>query len=217
MRLPAVRTAVATALAAGLLAASTVSAAPVGDETTFFLRKDGCGATEEAGRLSVESGKDGSDGCGFIGGPPLDEAFYLADGTTLSVYDFTTVDGVPLTLDASRDVSGVLATRSWTGTGGAGEVVMDVALFATRIGTNGRPQSVPIGSGTFSTTALPTSTVYKVPFTLDVPDTLAGVEVTSLSLSVAPRGLNWNAGAQSYSGTSLMTVPTIVDDGADAG
>ncbi|HWH27941.1 MAG TPA: hypothetical protein VNU26_03090 [Mycobacteriales bacterium] len=202
-----------------LFAGSQALAVPVEDTTTFFLRSNGCGATQESGRLSTESGapeQDTSDGCGFIGGPPLDEIFYQLDGAPFTVNDFTTENGVPLVVDASRDVSGVIATQSWTGTGGIGEVVVDIEMFGTRIGSNGRPQSVELGSGTFSTTALPTETVYEVAFTLDLPDALQGTELQSITLTYAPRGANWNAQAAKYNGSSFVDVPTIVDDGTTA-
>jgi hypothetical protein len=215
------RTLAAAALAAGLLVASQAAAAPVEDATTFFLRSNGCGTTQEPGRLSTESGApdaDSTEGCGFIGGVPLDEAVYQAEGSSFTVLDFTTEDGVPLTVDAERDVEGVFATRSWTGgVGGIGEVVADITFYATRIGANGKPQSVVIGQTTASATALPTSTVYELPFAIDVPEALQGVELRSLTLSVALRGANWNASALKFNGSSYVAVPTLVDDGEDDG
>lgn len=207
------------AAATGLLAASSALAVPVEDTTTFFLRANGCGTTAEAGRLSTESGapdQDTTDGCGVIGGLPLDEAIYQVDGAA-AMEDFSTVDGVPLVVDAARDISGVIATQSWTGVvGGVGDVVVDIEMFATTIGSNGKPKSVVLGSGSFTTQALPTGTVYEVPFTFDVADALQGAELRSIVLSVGVHGANWNATAAKYNGSSFVDVPTIVDDGTVA-
>jgi hypothetical protein len=220
MTRPTFRVLAAVALSTGLLVASNASAAPVAGESKFFLRSNGCGAAQEAGRLSLESGapdKDTSTGCGVIGGVPLEEAFFLAAGEPLFEYDFSTVDGVPLTVDAARDVTGTIATRSWTGrVGGVGEVVVEVEVLASRLDANGKKVGVPIGKGTFSTLALPNRTVNPIPFTFDVPESLQGVELTSISLTYGVHGANMNGGAQSYNGTSFVTVPTLVDDATEA-
>jgi hypothetical protein len=86
MTRPTFRVLAAVALSTGLLVASNASAAPVEEESTFFLRSNGCGATQQSGRLSLESGapdKDTSDGCGVIGGVPLEEVFFQLDNIAL--------------------------------------------------------------------------------------------------------------------------------------
>ncbi|MFP5371389.1 MAG: hypothetical protein ACLGI3_11670, partial [Actinomycetes bacterium] len=180
MRLSAPRTAVAAALAAGLLAATSASAAVEESETRLFLSAEGCGATQEPGTLSVEKNPDaGSDGCGSIGGLPFDEVFHQLDAA--SPMDFTTTsgDGVPLTLDPDRDATGVFATRSWTGGAGAvGEVTVDLVLNASYRDDTNRPRSLALGSGTFTVTGSPTSVVTSVPFTFDLPDTAADKVLT---------------------------------------
>jgi hypothetical protein len=218
-RFRAARLLTAAGLALGILMASTATAAPVQSSTQFFLRQDGCGTTSEAGRLSVESGKDTSDGCGWPGGVPLDEVFYEVDGEVLEAFDYATVDGMPLVLDAARRAEGVISTRGNIPVAGrgVGEVTVDVTLTGTRIGTNGRPQTVTLGAGTFSATALPTTNVYSVPFQLDLAAAQQGVEFRSMNMTVALRGKNVGASAQSLSGTSYVHVPTLVEDEVDAG
>lgn len=213
----ALRTLAAATLLGGLALAGGASAAPEESETTFFLRADGCGEEQEAGRLSTEQGDDTSDGCGPIGGVPVDGVFYEAAGEPLTVTDYTTEDGVPLVLDAARDVQGVFALQSWTGTPGAGELAVDLVLTAKRTDpVTGKSKQVTLGEGTFSTTVLPsTATVYSIPFSFNVDNKLSGT-LTSLTLTAAPHGLSLNANAQSYKGTSFVTIPTVVDDGAEA-
>lgn len=205
------RGAVAAAALATALFASTALAATEEDETTFFLRQQGCGSTAEAGRLSVDSGTDSANGCGTIGGIPLDEALHTL-GAGARSRDFTTENGVPLTLDASRDVTGVIATRTWTGfVGGVGEVVLEVTLTGTHRKPDGKLATKALGGGTFRKAASPTAARVDVPISLDVPAELDGLEFTSLTLNLVTRGANVNAGAQSLNGTSKITLPTLVE------
>lgn len=209
------RSALAAAGLATALFASTALAATEQSETQFFLRSNGCGATQEAGRLSVVSGapdQDTSDGCGVIGGLPLEEVFFQVDGAPLFEYSFSTVDGMPLTVDAARDLTGTISTQSWTGVvGGAGEVVVEVLVLASHLGADGKKTSVTMGEGTFRAVVLPNDPVTEIPISFDVPDALQGVELTAISLTYGVHGANVNGGAQSYNGTSVVTVPTLVD------
>ena len=202
------------ALASGVLIASTASAAPVEGDSRFVLRMDDCG---EAGRLSIVAGTDdGAHGCSWTG-LPFDEVFYDVYGEVLDALDYSTEDGMPLVLDARRDVSGVISSVSIGPAGRVGEVVVDVVLSGTRAGANGRPQTVELGVGTFSAQAVITSKTTRVPFTLDVPDEQSGVTFSSLQLTANIRGKNVNASGQSLNGTSYLDVPALVEDAAATG
>jgi hypothetical protein len=218
MRLSVLRAATATGLAAVVLLATSGSAAVVQEDAKLFLRQNGCGTAQEAGRLSLESGapnKDLNDGCGTIGGIPLAEAFRTATGENLPPVTFTTGagDGVPLILDAAKDVVGQISTRTWTGTpGGVGEVVVDLELTGTFKNAKGQNRSETLGAGTFTAMAAPTATFHAVPFRFDVPDAFQGVTFNELVLSVATRGANLNASARALNGRSFLTVPTLVTE-----
>ena len=220
IRARSTRALTALALAGGLLVASQASAAPAAGDTQFFLRQDGCGAAnpQQPGRLSTTAGsatEDTSHGCGTIGGLPLTEVLATGLDTPPTPQDYTTENGVPLVLDASRDVEGVLTTRSWTGgVGGVGDVVFEVRFTGVYTDARGRKATAVLGEGSFSSPASPTKTTNPVPFTFDVDDKWAGVTFSALTLSTAQRGANVNAGGQSLRGTSHVTVPTIVDDAA---
>ena len=189
-----------------LVTGTSTFGAPVAAERTFFLRGSGCGATE-AFWLSTKEGEDEYDGCGSIGGVPFNEAFYQLLGSEPN--SFTAEDGVPVMLDASKDVAGTIRAESWTGDGtpGAGQVVVDVALY----GLDAANRTVALGSASFTAVNTGADGV-QVPFTFDVPDTADRVVVRSLTIDVAVRGANYNSSNLGLSGDSKFTLP-IYDAG----
>ncbi|MGH2709730.1 MAG: hypothetical protein ACRDH9_00795 [Actinomycetota bacterium] len=174
--------------------------APATDRT-FYLRGEGCGATEEFW-LSVESGTDGYDGCGIIGGLPLNEAIGSASA-------FESRDGVPLLLDASKNVTGQIRAESWFGDGtpGVGLVSVDVTLTGRKT-TN---QSVTIGTDTLEGTNTGADGV-NIPFTFDIPANLDLVALKAVTIDVLVRGANYNSSNLGLSGDSHFTLP-IFDPG----
>lgn len=209
------------ALAAGVLATALLATSALADteqsSTQLFLKQEGCGATAESGVLSTEAGvEDGADGCGVIGGLPLNEALHqVEDSATADDYSTRPADGVPLVLDAARDLEGVFAVQSWTGgVGGVGEVVIELTLVG-RTTVDGKAKSLVLGSGEFTESANPTATRVDVPFAFDLPEAQQGLTFTALTLSAVTRGANLNAGAQSLNGTSHFTVPTLVETVAE--
>ena len=76
--------------------------------TRFYLRRDGCGTSNDNPHLSIVSGTDAGDGCGLIinavvgVGGDVDQAAFI---------DFASSDGVPLAFDAGRAVSGGCRSR----------------------------------------------------------------------------------------------------------
>src|SRR5581483_7384867 len=77
---------------------------PAKMSTRFYLRRDGCGTTNDNPHLSVTSGADGGEGCGFVGGNGIVST--VSKG--LFSVDFQTTDGLPVYLDTSRAIDGVL-------------------------------------------------------------------------------------------------------------
>src|SRR5207245_2064461 len=93
--------------------------------TTFYLRRDGCGTSNDNPHLSVTKGDDGGDGCGLVvngivglGGDADQGAFV----------DFPSTDGMPVTLDASRTITGVIDVDNYQGALGTGEVTADISM-----------------------------------------------------------------------------------------
>ena len=99
------------ALFALAVLAPAAMANPVYDkiEDTFYLRGEGCGATENL-YLDDRSAVDEYDGCGTIGGLPVNEAIGAEDSlSTTKAYD--------LILDGDGQVEVVIRAESWVGDG----------------------------------------------------------------------------------------------------
>lgn len=178
-------------------------------DSTFYLRGSGCGATEQFW-LSNESGTDEYDGCGIIGGLPLNEVIHQVDGPTPNA--FTTreegeEDGIPVVLDASRNVTGTIRAESWLGDGipGVGQVIVEVDLF----GVTATGDSVAIGSASVESMNTGADSA-NAAFTIDVPDAANLAELVELTLNVEVHGVNWNSGNLGLSGDSKFTLPTLV-------
>lgn len=198
MRFTAPRAALATALAAGLLLAPSATAEVEPSDTRLFLSADGCGAEQGAGTLSVEQVEGTSDGCGTIGGLPLNEAV----GATPETYS-TGEEYKPITVSAGK-VVGQVAADSWVGVvGGVGTVEVDVAMS----GLTADDETVDLGSTTVSAPASPTTATVKIPFELAVPADADGAQVVAWSLSVALHGANVNANAQALDGDVFVKLP----------
>ncbi len=176
----------------------------VASESAFFLRGTGCGATQNFW-LSSTSGEDEYDGCGVIGGLPVQEVIHQVDGPSPDT--FQAQDGVPVILDASRDVTGQIRAESWFGDAvpGVGQIKVDVELS----GSTSKGQFVVIGS--HSSEVLNTGAGgTNVPFTIDVPDLSDKVQLSDLTFTVEIHGVNWNSGNLGLSGDSRFTLPTYV-------
>src|SRR5262249_3073745 len=153
--------------------AGTVSFAASTPQTTrFYLRRDGCGASNDNPHLSTASGTDAGDGCGLI----VNSVVGLGGDVDQSAFiDFPSTDGMPLALDATRTITGVIDI---SGTAvGAAEV--DVSLEAL---VNG--QGVALGSDSETTVLDPTVADNQVAFTVHSDATLGGSDLQGLDLRV---------------------------------
>ena len=118
------------------VAGNVTFAAATPQTARFYLRRDGCGTSNDNPHLSTASGTDGGDGCGIV----LDSVVGVGGDADQSAFvDFPSTDGMPLALDAGRTATGVIDI---TGTA-AGAVEVDVSLEAL---VNG--QGVALGSDT---------------------------------------------------------------------
>lgn len=174
---------------------------PVAEDRTFYLRGTGCGATEDFW-LSTLSGTDEYDGCGIIGGLPAQEFF-------MEPSIFPSRDGLPVLLDASKDVTGTIRAESWFGDGipGVGQVTVEVSLS----GTKSNNQGVTIGQDTLEAVNTGADGV-QLPFTFDIAANLDKAPLKDLTFSVLIHGANYNSGNLGLSGDSKFTLP-IFDPG----
>jgi hypothetical protein len=164
--------------------------------TRFFLRRDGCGTSNDNPHLSVTSGTDGGDGCGLIvnavAGPggDVDQASFI---------DFPASDGMPLAYDGTQPINGQV---SLTGAQ-VGLADVDVTLSAL-IGGN----AVDIGSATGSAVLDPTGASTPVPFTIQPNVSLDGSDVQALDLRVHVHGPYVYSGFVALSGASWVDLPS---------
>ena len=171
------------------------AAATPGD-TTFYLRRDGCGTSNDNPHLSTQSGTDGGDGCGLIFnavvgvGGDVDQAAFV---------DFPAADGMPLSLDATRQISGVVALTGAQ----VGLATVDVTLEAL---VNGN--AVTLGSASASAVLDPTGDSTPIPFAIQPSAALDGSDLQALDMRVRVHGPNVYSGFISLSGKSYVDLPS---------
>jgi hypothetical protein len=171
--------------------------APTAETTRFFLRRDGCGTSNDNPHLSVTSGTDGGDGCGLV----LDSVVGLGGDVDQGAFvDFPASDGMPLALDASRTVRG---TIDITGTA-VGAVEVDLDLEALAGG-----QAVTVGTATTTTVLDPTVSDNPVAFTIEPDASLAGADLQALDLRVHIHGPALDSGFIGLSGKSFVDLPSF--------
>ena len=172
-------------------------AATTAGTTRFFLRRDGCGTSNDNPHLSITAGTDGGDGCGLIfnavAGPGGDVA------PQASFIDFPSSDGMPLAYDGTQPIDGQV---SLTGAQ-VGVADVDVALEAL-VGGN----AVDIGSATGSAVLDPTGASTPVPFTIQPNFSLDGSDLQALDLRVTVHGPNVYSGFIALSGASWADLPS---------
>jgi hypothetical protein len=169
---------------------------PAQTSTTFYLRRDGCGTPNDNPHLSVTSGTDGGEGCGFVGGNGL----VAGVSPGLFSVDYPSTDGMPLILDTSRSVDGVHDLQN--DVAGTGQVTLDFTLEAL-VGGDG------IVVGTVSETVLvtPAQSDYPVEFHITPTAALEQASLSGIDLNVYIHGAYSDSGYIGNSGKSWLTVP----------
>ena len=180
-----------------LAVAGAVSfAAATPGSTRFYLRRDGCGTSNDNQHLSTTSGTDGGDGCGLIvnavAGPG-------GDADQAAFVDFPASDGMPLALDGTRPIAGVIALTGLE----LGMATVDVTLEAL---VNGNP--VTLGSASSSALLDPTADNTPIPFTIQPNGALDGSALQALDLRVHIHGPYVYSGFISMSGNSYADLPS---------
>lgn len=169
---------------------------PVKVSTRFYLRRDGCGSTNDNPHLSVTSGTDAGEGCGFVGG----NGFVSTVSKGLFSVDFPTSDGMPVYLDTSRGIDGVLDLQN--DVAGTGQVTLDFTLEAL---VNG--EGIVVGTGSENVLVTPAQSDYPVTFHITPTRDLEGATISGLDLNVYPHGAYSDSGYIGISGKSFVNVP----------
>src|SRR2546421_5517461 len=150
--------------------------------TTFYLRRDGCGTSNDNPHLSTTSGTDGGDGCGLIFNAVVGVGGDLDQGAFV---DFPATDGMPLPLDATHAIDGAIALTGAQ----VGVATVDVTLEALVHGN-----AVTLGSDSESAVLDPTGNDTPIPFTIQPSATLDGSDLQALDLRVHIHGPNVYSG-----------------------
>jgi hypothetical protein len=205
------RPALALALA-GVAASSALAFAADAPKTTatslsLFMAQEGCGATAEAGRLETKPQGDSADGCGTIGGLPLDEVTHQdEEDFGSSGDDYTSTPKlVPFMIDATKKVKGQVAAGSWlgNGTGGVGTVTWDIKLTVTTVSG----KIIDFGSTTVSAAAAPGADEVVAPYQFATPAAAVGQTVKRIVINVTQRGQNLGMSAKQLSGETYVVFP----------
>jgi hypothetical protein len=163
--------------------------------TRFYLRRDGCGTSNDNPHLSVTSGTDAGDGCGLI----LNQVGLVGNVDQSAFIDFPASNGMPLAYDGTQPIDGQI---SLTGAQ-VGEAQVQVSLEAL-VGGN----AVDLGSTTSTALLDPTGASTPVPFTIQPNASLDGSDVQALDLRVQIEGPNVYSGFVALSGASFADLPT---------
>ncbi|MGZ4291441.1 MAG: hypothetical protein ACXVQQ_02480 [Gaiellaceae bacterium] len=178
--------------------AGGVSFAAANPQTTrFYLRRDGCGTSNDNPHLSTTGGTDAGDGCGLI----VDSVVGLGGDADQSAFvDFPASDGVPLAIDTSNSVSGQI---DLAGTA-IGLTEVDVSMEALVGG-----QGVDVGSTTVTAVLDPTLADNVIPFSFLPSAALANADLQGLDLRVHIHGPSIDAGFMGLSGKAWVDVPSF--------
>jgi hypothetical protein len=164
--------------------------------TRFYLRRDGCGTSNDNPHLSVTTGIDGGDGCGLIFNAVVGTGGDVDQGAFV---DFPASDGMPLALSTTGPITGQV---SLTGAQ-VGLAYVDVTLEAL---ING--EAVTLGKATGSATLDPTGDYTPVPFSIQPSSTLDGSDLQALDVRVLVHGPNIYSGFVSLNGHSFADIPS---------
>jgi hypothetical protein len=179
-------------------------ATPAAQTTRFYLRRDGCGTSSDNPHLSVVDGTDGGDGCGLV------LSSFVGPGGTVdqgAFVDYPSADGMPLSLDASRAVTGTIDLQSFGITdpaaAGAGVLTLRVDLESLDQG-NG----IAVGSDSETVLVTPAQTDYPVSFTIQPNGALDRADLSGLDLRVHVEGPYAFSGFIGNSGKSWLDTPS---------
>ena len=186
------------------VAGSAGFASPTAQSTRFYLRRDGCGTASDNPHLSVISGTDAGDGCGLVLTSFVGAGGTIDQGASV---DYPTTDGMPLTLDAGRTVTGTIDLESFGITdplaAGTGLLTVTVDLEALYQG-NG----VEIGSDSENVLVTPNQTDYPVAFTVQPSGALDRADLSGIDMRVHIEGPYVFSGFIGNSGKSWADVPS---------
>ncbi len=187
------------------IAGAASLATPAATSTRFYLRRDGCGTSGDNPHLSIVDGTDAGDGCG------LTLTSVVGAGGTVdqdASVDYPSTDGMPLTLDGSRPLTGTIDLRSISPAdplaAGTGLLTVTVELEALHQG-----DGESLGSDSESVLMTPTQSDYPVAFTIRPNGALDRADLSGVDLRVHVEGPFVAGGFIGNSGRSFLDVPAF--------
>jgi len=180
------------------IAGTAAFATPAATNTKYYLRRDGCGTSNDNPHLSVTSGTDAGDGCGLtfaiVGvGSEVDHGAYV---------DYPASDGLPLTIDSSRNITGVIDLEGIQ-SASAGLVTVDLTLEGLENGSG-----VTVGTDSVQVLMVPGQTSYPVSFSFQPNGSVDKNDLAGIDLRIYIHGPYINSGFIANSGASWITLPT---------
>lgn len=175
-------------------------AAATANTSLFYVRRDGCGTSNDNPHLSISTGTDAGSGCGSLingvvgAGGDADAGAYV---------DYPSTDGMPLALDASRNITGTIDIEGFFGPASAGLMEADVSMEAL---VNG--EGVPIGSDTETVLLDPTASDNRIDFTITPNAALDRQDLSGIDLRLHLHGPYAFSGFVATDGKSFVNVPS---------
>jgi hypothetical protein len=225
-----VRSLAALAILALMLAPVPALGTDLAPTTEHLYIHNGAADCVDEGQQFLEYQKPTSGAsCGFIYGLPMNEVEYNTGQGIFGPREYATQEGFGIVLDATRDLTGKIVVFSRTsvcpspapppvpcadtGQGtGVGEVIVD--LVAT--GETANFDSVALGTAQVTTLVTPGTVNYELPFTINLPDSIDQSALSTVKLSVFPRGKHLHTGYADAAGLSFIDVPSLTPAPAPA-
>ena len=187
----------------------------VAEDVKYFMHRNSCGTSDDIDdvwSLSTADGPDAATGCGSAYSGIPNEAAITADGAPLSSYVWVATDGVPFTLNATKDITGEITLHS-SGiadgapmSGGAGQTTLEVTLTGT---AGGEAKTLGTAESTYQVT--PDKSTYTSQLTMTPAADLNKLSFTSLELTTTVRGASINHGYFELDNpASFFSIPTLV-------
>jgi len=166
----------------------------------FYVRRDGCGTSADNPHLSSSSGTDAGSGCGSLINGIVGAG---GDADAGAFVDYPSTDGMPLSLDASRNITGTFDIQGFIGPAQAGVMEADVSMEAL---VNG--DGVDIGSVTEMVVLDPTANDNLINFTITPNAALDKTDLSGVDLRLHLHGPYAFSGFVATNGLSFVNVPS---------
>ena len=199
-----------------------VSAPAQVDQKYFLVNANESGCAAE-GMLLMLAALETGGGCGSYFGGPVNAAFSQATGapcspatpvgSTCGAITHTAGEGLPVSLDATKKITGTIEVASYRGVSSVNGVENPAALaagptpFHMNVSGTVDGELKALGHFTSNYTVTPDKRLYEIPFEIALDPSVDKAELTTLSVDF------WNTGAAALHGfynanTSFVVLPT---------